>query len=447
MGANNGLERVACGELRRNRICCRRLNILHNVVSAILGVKVTRAYNVLAADFFQMRNSRNRFLEGRENMMRRRSASVATAAMLLAMSASQRQASAEQAAAAVPAAPLTKFEKAPQGEAEQIGQIISLTTQLLQMRYPEGMARRGVHPKDHGCVKATFTVNSDIPPNYRAGVFATPGKKYPAWIRFSNATPFLAPDLGKNGPDSRGMAIKLIGVEGETLLNEPGAKTQDFLLINLPGFAFPNVSEYLEVTKIQLAKHDDISSFFAPPLSPEKKKTLGVVKKIQQTNVGNPLESPYFSAAPFLYGSDRVAKFSVTPRSAEKTPVPANPTTNYLREAMKKSLDPANGKPAVFDFKVQLRNDDSLPIEDATAEWSETTAPPQNVATIEIDQQDFDNAFQVTECEHMAFTPWHGLTAHQPIGGINRLRRDVYIASSKFRSQPKEPTGFPKWPW
>ena len=49
------------------------------------------------------------------------------------------------------------------------------------------------------------------------------------------------------------------------MLNEPGAKTQDFLLINLPGFAFPNVSEYLEVTKIQLAKHDDITSFFAPP--------------------------------------------------------------------------------------------------------------------------------------------------------------------------------------
>ena len=380
-------------------------------------------------------------------MTTRRSASIATA-MLMAVSASPREAArAEEAKAAAPVAPLTKFEKAPQGEIEQIGQIIALTTQLLQMRYPEGMARRGVHPKDHGCVRATFTVNPDIPQNYRAGVFATPGKKYPAWIRFSNATPFLAPDLGKNGPDSRGMAIKLIGVEGDTLLNEPGAKTQDFLLINLPGFAFPNVSEYLEVTKIQLAKRDDITSFFAPPLSPERLKTIAVVTKIKQTNVGNPLESPYFSAAPFLYGPDKVAKFSVTPRSAEKTPVPANPSTNYLREAMKKSLDPAIGKPALFDFGVQLRNDESLPIEDATAEWSETTAPTQKVATIAIDPQDFDNPYQVTECEHMAFTPWHGLTAHQPIGGINRLRRDVYIASSKFRSQPKEPTGFPKWPW
>ena len=115
---------------------------------------------------------------------------------------------------------------------------------------------------------------------------------------------------------------------------------------------------------------------------------------------------------------------------------------NYLREAMKKGLDFTNGEPATFDFNVQLRNDESLPIEDATAEWSETTAPPQNVATIEIDRQDFDNPFQVTECEHMAFTPWHGLTAHQPIGGINRLRLGTYIASSKFRALPKEPTDF-----
>lgn len=380
-------------------------------------------------------------------MIKRRAASVRAAILLAIFTAPHQAARAEEAGAAATSSPLTKFEKAPQGEAEQIDQIIKLTTQLLQMRYPEGMARRGVHPKDHGCVKATFTVNPDIPENYKVGVFATPGRKYSAWIRFSNATPFLAPDLGKGGPDSRGMAIKLIGVDGDTLLNEPGAKTQDFLLINLPAFAFPNVSEYLQVTKIQLAKHDDITSFFAPPLSPEKLKTAAVVKKIKQTSLGNPLESPYFSAAPFLYGADKVAKFSVTPRSAEKTPVPENPSTNYLREAMKKSLDPAIGKPALFDFRVQLRNDDSLPIEDATAEWSETTAAPQNVATIEIDPQNFDNPLQVTECEHMAFTPWHGLTAHQPIGGINRLRRGVYIASSKFRSQPKEPTGFPKWPW
>lgn len=341
----------------------------------------------------------------------------------------------------------TRFETAPPGEADQIQQIVSLTTQLLQMRYPDSMARRGVHPKDHGCLKAAFTVNSDIPEKYRVGVFATPGKTYQAWIRFSNATPFLAPDLGKGGPDSRGMAIKLIGVEGDTLLDEPGAKTQDFLLINLPQFAFPNVSEYLEATKIQRANHDDISPFFAPPLSPERKKTLAVVARIKKTQLGNPLDSRYFSAAPFLFGKDMVAKFAVTPSDPENTPVPENPGVNYLREAMKKSLDFASGKPAVFNFQVQLSTDESLPIEDATAEWPEAVAPVQNVATINIDRQDFDNPLQVTECEHLAFTPWHGLVEHQPLGGINRLRLGVYAASSQYRAQAREPSGFPKWPW
>jgi hypothetical protein len=343
----------------------------------------------------------------------------------------------------------TKFETVPPGEAGQIQEIASLTTQLLKMRYGDSMARRGVHPKDHGCVKAAFTVNSDLPEKYRVGVFAQPAKKYDAWIRFSNATGTVTSDLvkdaqGKDGPVSRGMAIKLMGVEGDTLLGEPGAKTQDFLLINLPGFAFSNVSVYLDVTRIQLANNDVIKSFFAPPFTPDKLKTIAVVKRIAQTQLGNPLDSRYFSAAPFLFGKDAVAKFGVTPRNPENTPVPENPGRNYLREAMKKSLDFPSGKPAVFDFQVQLRTNDSLPVEDATAEWPEAVVPFQNVATITIDRQDFNNPLQVTECEHLVFTPWHGLAAHQPLGGINRLRLQVYIASSQHRAQPREPSEFPK---
>lgn len=39
----------------------------------------------------------------------------------------------------------------------------------------------------------------------------------------------------------------------------------------------------------------------------------------------------------------------------------------------------------------------------------------------------------VEACEEMAFTPWHALTAHQPLGGINRLRRQVYLGSAIHR--------------
>lgn len=40
------------------------LNVLHNVDNAILGITFKRAYNAIAVDFFQMRNSKIAFSRG-----------------------------------------------------------------------------------------------------------------------------------------------------------------------------------------------------------------------------------------------------------------------------------------------------------------------------------------------------------------------------------------------
>lgn len=362
----------------------------------------------------------------------------------------------------------TKFEAVPAGEAAEIAEVVKLTGQLLEQRYGRGadksagdtMARRAVHPKAHGCVTADFTVNSDIPEKYRAGVFATPGKKYKAWVRFSNATALLAPDVNNKNADSRGMAIKLMGVDGNTLMQEAGGKTQDFLLINQAMFAFPNVTEYAAFTRIQREKNDKVAEIFPvflTPPTPARLKILKIVREvIQPTQLASPLDATYFSASPFLYGKDRVAKFAAKPRDpANPSQTPDNPSTDYLREAMKKSLSIAEGKPVVFDFQVQLRpdglkpDDAEFPIESANDEWKPKgdVAAFQNVATITIPQQNFDHPLQATECEHLVFTPWHGVVEHQPIGGINRMRREVYIASAKHRAEQREPSDYPKWPF
>ena len=356
----------------------------------------------------------------------------------------------------------TKFEAVPQGEAQEITEMVDLTHKLLEQRYGaatgETMARRAVHPKAHGCVKADFTVNADIPDKYRVGLFATPGKSYKAWVRFSNATAVVRPDVNNKKADSRGMAIKVMGVEGETLMSESGGKTQDFLLINQPMFAFPNVHEYLEFTRIQFANKEDVRRFFAPQtLTDARKKIGGIVGKIAGMHMANPLHVPYFSASPFLFGPDKAAKFAARPRNAPANPsLPEFTSTDYLREAMKKSLSITEGSPVVFDIQVQLRPDGlapmdaDYPIESANDEWkpkADGTAAYQNVATVTIQQQDFDTPLQNTECEHLVFTPWHGLTGHQPLGGINRLRRQVYIASSTHRADHREPTDYPKWPF
>ena len=38
-----------------------------------------------------------------------------------------------------------------------------------------------------------------------------------------------------------------------------------------------------------------------------------------------------------------------------------------------------------------------------------------------------------TQCEAMAFSPWNALAEHRPMGGINRLRKAVYLASQDMR--------------
>ncbi|MDH3914498.1 MAG: hypothetical protein OEU09_24750, partial [Rhodospirillales bacterium] len=54
--------------------------------------------------------------------------------------------------------------------------------------------------------------------------------------------------------------------------------------------------------------------------------------------------------------------------------------------------------------------------------------------TIPAPQKNIDGPQQVERCEALAFTPWHSLADHQPLGSINRLRKAVYLASEAHRA-------------
>jgi hypothetical protein len=230
----------------------------------------------------------------------------------------------------------------PDQEADQIAEITDLTVKLLDKRYPPPkQILRGVHPKSHGCVKATFTINPDIAPEYQVGLFAEPGKQFDAFIRFSNAAAIVGPDTTEIDPvtkkeveehGSRGMAIKVLDVGGEVLIDDNGAHNQDFLMINQPVFAFANTEDYLRLDRVLDRDNDVASGFFAPlfisdpSVTKEQKQRIGnslkIIKEdIQKTDVGNPLGIQYFSAAPFLFGPDRVMKFSAEHR-LEQAPEP-----------------------------------------------------------------------------------------------------------------------------
>src|SRR5262245_20740519 len=98
-----------------------------------------------------------------------------------------------------------------------------------------------------------------------------------------------------------------------------------------------------------------------------------------------------------------------------------------LTAAMVAHLDRAEAR---FDFLIQVR-DPSMPVEDATAEWSEKRSSFRKVATITIPRQRFDTPDQQAFGESLSYTPWHALPEHRPIGGVNRARGAVYLELSE----------------
>ena len=142
---------------------------------------------------------------------------------------------------------MSELEKVPPEEATQIENIARLTVEQLRQRYPgEKPVLRGVHAKGHGCATARFTASDALPEELRVGVFATPGRTYEAWVRFSNAAVDDTQDSVPGVPaihGSRGMAIKLLGVDGPKLLAEEStAKTHDIVLTNFHRFFIPTMS-------------------------------------------------------------------------------------------------------------------------------------------------------------------------------------------------------------
>lgn len=371
---------------------------------------------------------------------------------------------------------MQQFERIPAEEAAQIENIIQLTMQQMRNRYPGGQrVMRGVHPRDHGCVAAIFKVEENLPVEHRVGVFDTPGREYQAWIRFSNAAPRVEIDdsplkdaaAGNSARvhGSRGMALKLLDVTGQPLLPPNGPLTQDFLMVNHPVFPFANVEDYEALSAVLAANNDDARGFFkrlkfkddkspdlSDPVSGRAWATRAIIERIQslgdpplsfQSPPRSPLDNRYFSGAPFLFGKDRVMKFSANPES----PVAGNPADltdpKYLRKALHERLAGPGAESVHFRFQVQLRDGaeafaNSDDIENASAEWSEKDHPFITVARITIPPQDFETQERRDFGERLVFTPWHGVVEHRPLGGINRLRRAVYEASVAMRTAPGE---------
>lgn len=330
--------------------------------------------------------------------------------------------------------PVSAQEQIPAGEAAMTQDIIQTAIRIVDQHREPTRYLRDAHAKAHGCVQAQVSVATELDPALRQGVFSEPGKTWQAWMRLSNGNAYPQFD---NMKDARGMAIKLLGVPGDQLLpSQQGRGEQDFVMFNHANFFVSDVAEYRQNVAAQ-ADGKKVMAFL-PGWDPRQWQVrhLFIALATLSEAPPSPLLTTYFSVSPYKFGNLN-AKFRVTPEAgtcpAYTPPAQNRDVPNFLRSALYQQLS-TDRQPACFALQIQTQDATRyMPIEDTSVQWKESDAPFQTVAHIQVPAQDFDTPEQNLMCDNFSFSPWHGIEAHRPIGGINRLRKAVYEAVSAYR--------------
>jgi hypothetical protein len=336
-------------------------------------------------------------------------------------------------------------ERLEADEAETTRGLIATMRYIGERTYGDGgHAVRPVHAKTHGILVGHLEVDENLQGELAQGLFARPGR-YPVVMRFSTIPGDILDDSVST---PRGLAIKVIGVEGERLDGSEGDVTQDFVLINGPAFGAATPKQFLSVISL-LAKTTDRIEWFKKILSAimhQVQRGLVAVTGHASTTVatlgGHPethiLGETFYSEAPLRFG-DYIAKIAVAPISPElkalmQAPLNVNGVPNGLREAVV-AFFKSNG--GTWEVRAQLCTDLALmPIENAAIVWPEEKSPYRPIARIRVKPQAaWSTARSSAVDDGMSFSPWHGLASHRPLGGIMRARKQIYEMAKKFRAE------------
>lgn len=336
-------------------------------------------------------------------------------------------------------------ETIPEDEAEDTQRVVqAVESMLARHQAKSGQFRADVHVKTHGYAQGELRVLPNLADELAQGLFARDGV-YSAVVRFSNAASQAQPDAV---PDGRGMAIKVLGVEGDVeLADEQTGRTQDFVMINHPVFFARNVKDFLRLEQVLVQADDNVLATLRGtltggdwnPLHWHWRETLAVARIAGQLPA-HPAGNTYFSMAPIRFGRN-VAKYRAKPagdrhESYVDLVQRLGSQTDALRWALEETLQ---RQEVLFEFQVQLRtSSQTMPIEDATVEWPESESPYRTVAHLLLPRQEIALLRQQAAYQNLSFNVWHAMVAHRPLGGINRVRRRVYVLSSNWRRQHAE---------
>lgn len=117
-----------------------------------------------------------------------------------------------------------------------------------------------------------------------------------------------------------------------------------------------------------------------------------------------------------------------------QAPLNVNGVPNGLRDTV---VDFFKQNAGVWEVRAQLCTDlEFMPVENAAVVWPEEKSPYRPIARITAKTQvAWSEARSSAVDDGMLFSPWHGLAAHRPLGGIMRVRKAVYEMGKKFRAE------------
>jgi hypothetical protein len=317
-------------------------------------------------------------------------------------------------------------EKPIPNEEGALDSIISSFTTQMKGLWKAGGFERGGNTKTHGIVRAEFIVHDNLPPQFRRGIYAEP-RTYRAWVRFSGPGPYITPDIDDVGFMS--ISIKLLGVPGPKLWDDEKF-TVDMFGVSTPTFVTPDTVANAQL-QIESVKNAQIFYF----LNLHRPHVLDLIMQSLWTKTqSSPFEAPYFSCVPYLMGEGQAMQYSVWPKTTKRTPIPRlplRPPNDYLRDAMRASLDQGDVE---LDFRIQMQTDPHLmPIENNAVLWPERLSPRVSVATIRIPKQKFDSTAQMEFAKRLSYNPWHTIAEHRPLGNQSRARLRMYGTLSELR--------------
>jgi hypothetical protein len=342
-------------------------------------------------------------------------------------------------------------EQIQPGERETIQAIVDSIRKTNKSSFAKW--QRGIrqqHAKAHGFLKGELTVYDDLPEHLRQGMFAQ-ARSYPIIVRLSSALGDIRSDRVRV---ARGFAIKVLGVDGARLRPEDNSANQDLLLVNHKNY-FADAAAYRSLQR----------SFEYQPMLPDfALRTVGLLARAgtrifnlagltapssvraladQGDNI---LGETFYSGAAIRFG-DYIARLSLAPVSESVrnlTGLPAHNEENAMHDFV---VDFFRNNTAEYELRAQLGKDlQSTPVEDADIEWLDKISPQQPLARITLPPQQADSpARRAYGDKILSFDPWRCLAAHQPLGSLMRLRREVYQASSAFRhDKDQEPMHEPQ---